>query len=125
MESENGIQASQIIKEIEDRNDPAIKIYRYQGGNELVKHIKALLAELKDGKKKWSEYVVLTDSHNRALYERLSDIELIKELKPDNVRFEEERFSLTTILSYKGLETKHVILVINNREEIDKFELYV
>ena len=125
LESENGIQASQIIKEIEDRNDPAIKIYRYQGGNELVKHIKALLAELKDGKKKWSEYVVLTDSHNRALYERLSDIELIKELKPDNVRFEEERLSLTTILSYKGLETKHVILVINNREEIDKFELYV
>jgi len=125
LESENGIQASQIIKEIEDRNDPAIKIYRYQGGNELVKHIKALLAELKDGKKKWSEYVVLTDSHNRALYERLSDIELIKELKPDNVRFEEERLSLTTILSYKGLETKHVILVINNREETDKFELYV
>ena len=125
LESENGIQASQIIKEIEDRNDPAIKIYRYQGGNELVKHIKALLAELKDGKKKWSEYVVLTDSHNRALYERLSDIELIKELKPDNIRFEEERLSLTTILSYKGLETKHVILVLNNREEIDKFELYV
>lgn len=125
LESENGIQASQIIKEIEDRNDPAIKIYRYQGGNELVKHIKALLAELKDRKKKWSEYVVLTDSHNRALYERLSDIELIKELKPDNIRFEEERLSLTTILSYKGLETKHVILVLNNREEINKFELYV
>lgn len=125
LESENGIQASQILKEIEDRNDPAIKIYRYQGGNELVKHIKALLTELKDGKKKWSEYVVLTDSHNKALYERLSDIELIKELKPDNIRFEEERLSLTTILSYKGLETKHVILVLNNREEIDKFELYV
>ena len=125
LESENGIQASQILKEIEDRNDPAIKIYRYQGGNELVKHIKALLTELKDGKKKWSEYVVLTDSHNKALYERLSDIELIKELKPDNVKFEEDRLSLTTILSYKGLETKHVILVLNNREEIDKFELYV
>lgn len=125
LESENGIQASQILKETEDRNDPAIKIYRYQGGNELVKHIKALLTELKDGKKKWSEYVVLTDSHNKALYERLSDIELIKELKPDNVKFEEDRLSLTTILSYKGLETKHVILVLNNREEIDKFELYV
>ena len=125
LESENGIQASQILKETEDRNDPAIKIYRYQDGNELVKHIKALLTELKDGKKKWSEYVVLTDSHNKALYERLSDIELIKELKPDNVKFEEDRLSLTTILSYKGLETKHVILVLNNREEIDKFELYV
>lgn len=125
LESENGIQASQILKEIEDRKDPAIKIYRYQGGNELVKHIKSLLSELKDGKKKWTEYVVLTDSHNKPLYERLSDIELIKELKPENVRYEEDRLSLTTILSYKGLEKKHVILVLNNREDIDKFELYV
>lgn len=123
--SENGIEASHIIKDIEDRGDPAIRIYHYQGGNELVKHIKSLLAELKDGKKKWTEYVILTDSHNKQLYDRLSDIELIKELKPDNVRFEENRLSLTTILSYKGLETKHVILVLNNREEIDKFELYV
>lgn len=123
--SENGIQASHIIKDIEDRVDPAIRICHYQGGNELVKHIKSLLAELKDGKKKWAEYVILTDSHNKQLYERLSDIELIKELKPDNVSFEEDRLSLSTILSYKGLETKHVILVLNNREEIDKFELYV
>ena len=38
---------------------------------------------------------------------------------PDN------KLSLTTILSYKGLETKHVILILNNRESIDKFELYV
>lgn len=123
--SENGIQASHIIKDIEDRVDPAIRICHYQGGNELVKHIKSLLAELKDGKKKWAEYVILTDSHNKQLYERLSDIELIKELKPDNVSFEEDRLSLSTILSYKGLETKHVMLVLNNREEIDKFELYV
>lgn len=123
--SEDGKQAAQIIKDIEKREDPAIKIFRYQGGNELVKHIKYLLSEFKEGKKKWTEYVVLTDSHNKPLYERLSDIELIKELKPDNVRVEEDRLSLTTILAYKGLETKHVILVLNNREEIDKFELYV
>ena len=93
--------------------------------NELVKHIKALLTDLRSGEKKWSEYVVLTDSHNKQLFERLSDIELIKELKPENVRYEEDRLCLTTILSYKGLETKHVLLVLNNREEIDKFELYV
>ena len=80
---------------------------------------------LRSGEKKWSEYVVLTDSHNKQLFERLSDIELIKELKPENVRYEEDRLCLTTILSYKGLETKHVLLVLNNREEIDKFELYV
>ena len=80
---------------------------------------------MRSGENKWSEYVLLTDSHNKQLFERLSDIELIKELKPENVKYEEDRLSLTTILSYKGLETKHVLLVLNNREEIDKFELYV
>ena len=91
----------------------------------MVKHIKNLLSDLKGGGKNWREYIILTDSHNKQLYERLSDIELIKELKPDNVKYEEDRLCLTTILSYKGLETKHVVLVVNNREEIDKFELYV
>ena len=62
---------------------------------------------------------------DKVLFERLSDIELIKELKPENVKYEENRLGLTTILSYKGLETKHVILILNYRETIDKFELYV
>ena len=69
--------------------------------------------------------MVLSDSHNKQLFERLSDIELIKELNPENIKYEENRLCLTTILSYKGLETKHVILIINNREAIDKFELYI
>jgi hypothetical protein len=125
LQSDNEVQASEIIERIEGRNDPTIKVFRFQGSNELVKHIKPLLSDLKDGKKKWTDYVVLTDSHNKQLFERLSDIELIKELKPENVKYEENRLSLTTILSYKGLETKHVILILNNREIIDKFELYV
>lgn len=125
LESDDKTQTSSIIKDIEERSDPAIRIHHYQGSNELVKHIKSLLTDLKKGKKNWREYILLTDSHNKQLYERLSDIELIKELKPDNLRYEEDRLCLTTILSYKGLETKHVVLVVNNREEIDKFELYV
>lgn len=125
LQSGNDFMVSDIIDEIEGRNDPAIKVHRFQGSNELVKHIKSLLSDLKDGKKEWTDYVVLVDSHNKQLYERLADIELIKELRPENVKYEENRLSLTTILSYKGLETKHVVLVLNNRETIDKFELYV
>lgn len=125
LECEEGIQVSEIIRAIDERNDPAITVLHYKGSNELVKHIKSLLSDLKEEKKRWSEYIILTDSHSKQLYERLSDIELIKELNPDNVSNEEDRLCLTTILSYKGLETKHVVLVLNNREQIDKFELYV
>ena len=103
LQSDNEVRASEIIERIEGRNDPAIKVFRFQGSNELVKHIKPLLSDLKEGKKKWTDYVVLTDSHNKQLFERLSDIELIKELKPENVKYEENRLGLTTILSYKGL----------------------
>ena len=114
-----------VIKEIEAMNDPAIKISHYQGSNELVRRIKEILSDLKNGKKIWSEYVVLTDSQSKRLYERLSDIELIRELKPDNIIYDDDKLNLTTILSYKGLETKHIVLILNNREPIDKFELYV
>lgn len=114
-----------IIKEIESMNDPAIKVSHFKGSNELVRRIKEILSDLKSGQKQWDEYVVLTDSHSRRLFERLSDIELIKELTPENVQKDEDRLCLTSILTYKGLETKHVILILNNQESIDKFELYV
>lgn len=125
LQSDNEVQTSVIIEQIERKNDPAIKVFRFPGSNEIIRHIKSLLSDLKDGRKKWSDYVVLSDSHNKQLFERLSDIELIKELNPENIKYEENRLCLTTILSYKGLETKHVILILNNREAIDKFELYI
>lgn len=114
-----------IIKEIESMNDPAIKVSHFKGSNELVRRIKEILSDLKSGQKQWDEYVVLTDSHSRRLLERLSDMEFIKELTPENVQKDEDRLCLTSILTYKGLETKHVILILNNQESIDKFELYV
>lgn len=118
-------QASEIIAEIEKANDSAIKVQHFAGSNELVRRVKQILTDLRDGSMSWQDYVILADSHSRALYDRLADIELIKELKPENVMYPDNKLSLTTILSYKGLETKHVILILNNRESIDKFELYV
>lgn len=114
-----------VIKEIESKKDPAIKISHFKGSNDLVRRIKEILSDLKSGKKQWDDYVVLTDSHSKRLLERLADMERIKELTPDNVKYDEDRLNLTTILSYKGLETKHVILILNNNESIDRFELYV
>lgn len=123
--SGNDREATETIVEIEKANDSAIKISHFAGSNELVRYIKKLLNDLREGNKNWHDYVLLSDSHSKSLYDRLADIELIKELKPENVMYKENKLSLTTILSYKGLETKHVLLILNNRESIDKFELYV
>lgn len=123
--SDNDREATETIAEIENANDSAIKIFHFEGSNELVRYIKKLLNDFRDGNKCWYDYVLLTDSHCKNLYDRLADIEMIKELKPENVMYKENKLLLTTILSYKGLEKKHVLLILNNRECIDKFELYV
>lgn len=122
---DSAFAVSEILREIEENNDPAICIKHFYGAKEIVRHVKDLLSELKKGLKNWNEYVLLTSYNASDLYDRLADIEKIKELTPENVSFQEDRLQLTTILSYKGLEKKHVILIINNREQIDKFELYV
>lgn len=123
--SNNDQQTIKTVTEIEQANDPAINIYHFESENELVRHIKRLINRLREGNKEWHDYIVLSDSHSKGLYERLSDIELIKELKPENIMYCDNKLSLTTILSYKGLEAKHIILIFNNRACVDKFEMYV
>ena len=115
----------EIVTQIEQNYDPAIKIYHFKDDNELVTHIKMHLSAMKNNDEKWNEYILLVDATNKTLFDRLSDIELIKELKPENIAYADSKLQLTTILSYKGLETKHVILVIDNKKTIDKFELYI
>lgn len=125
LNSSNPQNTSEILAKIEQDNDPAIIILHFKGAKELIRHIKKHLTAMKDNEEIWNEYILLIDSKNKALFDRLSDIESIKELKPENVAYTDKKLQLTTILSYKGLEKKHVILVMNNRDPLDKFELYV
>ena len=60
-----------------------------------------------------------------SFYDRLADIEWIKELTHKNLSLQSETLSLTTILSYKGLENKHIILLLDADKVSDKYELYI
>ena len=62
---------------------------------------------------------------DETIYDRIFDMENTKELTTENIGRLEKRLQFTSILSYKGLENKHIILLISKRTEIDKFELYV
>ena len=62
---------------------------------------------------------------NERLYERIATIDGIKELTTKNICQDTSEIPYTSILAYKGLECKHVILVINGRVEISTLELYV
>ena len=60
-----------------------------------------------------------------SLYDRIATLENIKELTPRNFCYDTCALPYTSILTYKGLESKHVVLVVNGRKEIDVYELYI
>ena len=64
-------------------------------------------------------------SGNEKLYDRIATIEGIKELSPKNICQDTSEIPFTSMLAFKGLECKHVVLVINGRTNINTLELYI
>lgn len=118
-----------VIKE----NYASTQVFYFDGAKQLIKHINQIKKEIREGAKNWNEYVILADSStkkeptagNEKLYDRIATIEGIKELSPQNICQDTSEIPFTSILSYKGLECRHVILIINGRTKISTLELYV
>lgn len=76
---------------------------------------------------------MLADSHTKkllcgndeTLYERICDMEKINELTTSNIGRIGRKLQFSSILAYKGLENKHIILLMSSRTELNRFELYV
>ena len=110
-------------------SDPScIKVIRCATYREGIRLLKNIYSRAKSNKS-IDDYVLLSSSTLRygidSFYDRLADIEWIKELTPRNLPLQSENISLTTILSYKGLENKHIILLLDNDKVSDKYELYI
>ena len=122
-----------LIDELEGHQSPAITIHRFHGAKEVVRYVRDKIAEIKDNSLSWKDYTLLADSHTKhlpcgndeTLYERICDMERVKELTVDNIGTIENKLQFSSILSYKGLENKHIILLMSSRTELDRFELYV
>ena len=118
-----------IIKE----NYASTQVFYFDSAKQLIKHINQIKKGIREGAKNWDEYVILADSSTKKeqtvgkekLYDRIATIEGIKELSPKNICQNTSEIPFTSMLAYKGLECKHVILVINGRTEISTLELYV
>lgn len=121
-----------VISDIEASNYDSVKVFHFDGAKSLVKHIKTIKKDAKASRTPWDDFVVLVDSSvkylqcgGESLYDRIATIDGIKDLTPQNICVDTGELPFTSILTYKGLECKHVILVINDRTDIDKLELYV
>lgn len=128
-----GASVEELFNRITEENYDSVKVFCFDGARTLIKHITALKRDIRENSKRWNDYVILADSSSKKeqvsetdkLYDRIATIDGIKELTVKNVCTETNDLPFTSILSYKGLESKHVILVINGRAPIDAFELYI
>ena len=124
---------SDVIADIEESNYDSVKVFHFDGAKSLVKHINSIKKDIKTSGTPWDDFVVLADSSTKhqqsggdeSLYDRIATIDGIKDLTPQNICSDTGELPFTSILTYKGLECKHVVLVVNNRSDVDKLELYV
>lgn len=129
----DGISVKELFQSIIKENYASTQVFLFDGAKQLIKHINQIKKEIREGSKNWNEYVILADSGtkkeqttgNEKLYDRIATIEGIKELTTRNICQDTSEIGFTSMLAYKGLECKHVILIINGRTEISTFELYV
>ncbi len=128
-----GVSAMDLFQHIINANYSSTQVSFFDGARQLIKQISQIKREIREQSGKWNDYVILADSStkkeptsgNEMLYDRIATIEGIKELSPSNICYDTAEVPFTSILSFKGLECKHVILVVNGREDINSFELYI
>lgn len=128
-----GESAIELFDRINAENYDSVKTLYFNGAKSLIKHLNAVKAEIREGSRNWNDYVVLADSSTKhelvseseMFYDRIATIDGIKELNVRNICSDTGELPFTSILSYKGLESKHVILVINGRQEVNQLELYI
>ena len=121
------------LNDINQPHNDAITIHRFKGAKEVVRFIRDKIVKIKEDSLDWNDYTILCNSEMKKLpysgdetiYDRIFDMENTRELTTENIGIPEKRLQFTSILSYKGLENKHIILLMSNRAEIDKYELYV
>ena len=64
--------------------------------------------------------------YDETVYDRISSLYKIKELNSDNICNGSKELPFTTIRSYKGLESGHVILIVDSCQTAQKIEeLYI
>lgn len=122
---------SKLIEELESLNLQTIKVTHVGGAKELIRHVRAIHQQMEEDSA-YEDYVVLASSSigklptggAQNLYDRLADMEQVKELTPQNLCIPSKEVALTTALKYKGLERKHVVLLFEN-DKLDAYELYV
>ena len=118
----------QDINTILDKSSDTIKIEKFRGAINVLKKINYFQEKYE---KNIEDCVILAHSSTQktdfgqSLYNRIATNGGVTELTESNIYSTLTGIPFTSILRFKGLESKHVILVLNSRTYIDRYELYI
>lgn len=124
-ENDNALSS---IEEILRQHGNALVVEKYRGAKSLLRCINELQGKYENNIK---DCVILAHSSTQktdfgeSLYDRIATSIGVTELNESNVNFNLKGIPFTSILRFKGLESNHVILVLNSRTYIDSYELYI
>lgn len=120
-----------IIKEYAAANPACLKIKDVSSVREGIQWLKALRDEALS-RSGVQDRIVLScaslkrpEGNETPVFVRLADIEWMKELTADNLCDGGDGLGLTTVLSYKGLESKHVVILMDSSRPANGYEMYV
>ena len=117
---------TQIDKILEKYSD-SIMVERCRGAKNILRR----LSDLRKYENNINECVIIAHSSTQksdigeSLFDRIATSLGITELTESNVNVNLKGMPFTSILRYKGLESKHVIIILNSRTYIDSYELYI
>lgn len=133
-ESQGVEELAQILSEIESQKGLPIELIHVDGPQELYHEVSSISSKVKN-ENRGNDYVLLTHSCIDKLKmgsasNAKSYLDLLKicstTLDKTNINKDNSTmFMTTTMLKYKGLECKHVILVVKLDECFDNYELFV
>lgn len=116
------------IDEILEKYSDSITVERCRGARNILRRLSELQGKYVNN---INDCVILAHSSTQksdigeSLYDRIATSIGITELTESNVNVNLKGMPFTSILKYKGLESKHVIIILNRRTYIDSYELYI
>ena len=122
-----------ILSDIQAKKDYPISVHHFSSAMELLQYVKDFTEE-RHNKQEGKNYTILAHSSMRYLtgigkmgmYDVISKFKYVSELTVDNVNLgSPDIVQFSTILSFKGLENHHIVLIIKKEEYLKCFELYI
>jgi len=126
IENDTLSQITEILERYSDSN--SINVEKCRGAKNIIKKLSDLQGKHENN---INDCVVLAHSSTQksdigeSLFDRIATSIGITELTESNVNVNLKGMPFTSILRYKGLESNHVIIVLNSRTYIDSYELYI